>query len=85
MMKRLILVLTLIASLAFPFGASAQKHHKSRSTSGSTASTGPNYGGGHHTESHGGTYQGGSTGSSHKGGHYKNQKTNDHYGHHKKG
>lgn len=45
-------------------------------------SSGPYYGGGHHTQSHRGHYSG-SHGSSHKGGHYKNPRTGDKYGHHK--
>jgi hypothetical protein len=44
-------------------------------------STGPHYGGSHHTTSHGGHYPGGS-GSSHRGGHYTNPRTGNHYGHH---
>jgi hypothetical protein len=51
---------------------------------GSSHSSGPHYGGGHHTTSHGGHYLGGH-GSSHKGGHYTNPRTGDHYGHHKPG
>ncbi len=47
------------------------------------SSSGPDYGGGKHTESHGGIYQNAESGSSHKGGTYTNPNTNDHYGHHK--
>lgn len=42
----------------------------------------PNYGGGHHTESHGGHYSGGS-GSSHRGGTYNNSRTYNTYGTHR--
>lgn len=49
----------------------------------SKSSSGPYYGGGHHTESHGGHYKGGSGGSSHKGGHYSSPTGSSHYGHHK--
>ena len=47
------------------------------------SSSGPEYGGGRHTESHGGTYQNAESGSSHKGGTYTNPNTNNQYGTHK--
>ena len=65
-------------TLSFAHGGS----HGTYQRSSPRHSTGPNYGGGHHTVSHGGHYTGGS-GSSHRGGHYVNPKTGNHYGHHK--
>ena len=53
------------------------------SYSAPSSTSGPNYGGGTHTESHGGYYEGSSTGSSHKGGTYVNPNTNNQYGTHK--
>lgn len=77
-------LLALCVSLALLPGVSVGRGgghaHRSRTSHGS--SSGPYYGGGHHTESHGGHYVGGH-GSSHKGGHYMNPRTGDHYGHHK--
>ena len=71
------LLIALAASaLLFPSFANARGHN------GGRHSTGPSYGGGHHTVSHGGHYVGGQ-GSSHKGGHYLNPSTGNHYGHHK--
>lgn len=68
-------LLTLLAISAFlPAFADAREGH----------SSGPHYGGDHHTSSHGGHYARGH-GSSHKGGHYKNPRTGDHYGHHSPG
>jgi hypothetical protein len=53
------------------------------SYSAPSSTSGPNYGGGTHRESHDGTYEGGSSGSSHKGGTYVNPNTNNQYGTHK--
>jgi hypothetical protein len=77
MRRRLTSLLIAIAAsaLLLPTIGNARGHSSSHST-------GPYYGGGHHTESHGGHYVGGQ-GSSHKGGHYVNPRTGNHYGHHK--
>lgn len=78
----LVIVISTV-SLLLPSVGEARGHaggHSSRSSH----STGPYYGGGHHTGSHGGHYVGGQ-GSSHKGGHYTNPRTGDHYGHHQPG
>jgi hypothetical protein len=79
-----ILAALCVAAMLLPAIADARAHAGTHSSHMSHASrtSGPYYGGGHHTNSHGGHYVGGQ-GSSHRGGHYVNPKTENHYGHHK--
>jgi hypothetical protein len=71
MRRRLTSLLTAIAASALLLPAIGNARGRSGNHTSGSHSTGPYYGGGHHTESHGAHYVGG-RGSSHKGGHYVN-------------